>query len=339
LSAAQTKVSLILETVNLELADLAGLRHCLDSISKQSLDLTDCEILMVESGEVPEEALRDLQGEYPWLNLHQVPPGMGYEEAKMTGVEVTSGEIVAFFDADCIYEKDWLRNLINDGLLTRPDLGVLGGETMIDTGSVWGITSSLLFSFNFYSTASDIYNYERFHFNNVAFRREVLQQHPIPTRQPLFRTSTMLYSMELREAGIEVGRQPRSRALHAAPNGWRHFFWRYLMFGHDAAGVLKLARKRAFAKQATLSEGGRPLNRLWHLARNRLRTISRRASFLLREQPRRWLYLPVVLPLVGTGLLLMTAGYLMRGLSSELLPAIMPSEIKRGSSFADRSAT
>ena len=330
--------SLVLETVNLELADIALLRQCLDSIAAQDLDITTArEILMVEGGEVPAELLEELQTDYPWLSVHRVSSDTGYEEAKMMGANLTTGNIVVFDDADCVYEPMWLSGLLVNGFLFHQEVGLLGGETMIRTDSIWGMISALLFSFNFYSQREDIYEHERFHWNNVAIRREVLEKYPIPFRQPLFRSSTFLYSAQLRDNGIVVARQPRSRAKHAAPNGWSHFFWRYLMFGHDAATVLRLVKdqNRESPQRSSPANNG-PLYKLPRLIGDRLITIAERIRYLVCEDASNWLRLPVVLPIVGVGLVLMLIGYISVLISPKLLPFVIPDQIKRGSSFAKR---
>ena len=121
--------------------------------------------------------------------------------------------MVVFFDSDCVYEAGWLRGLI-EGLGDRPDIDVLGGETMIRTDSAWALASAVLFSFEFYSGRGAVYDAERFHFNNVAFRRAVLDEAPPPVRLPVFRTPTTFYAALLRQRGFRIGRQPKSRARH-----------------------------------------------------------------------------------------------------------------------------
>lgn len=334
--------SMILETANLELADIAVLRQCLDSVAAQTVEVeTAREIVMVEGGEVPTEQLEKLRADYQWLSMHSIPPGTGYEEAKLMGVNFTSGEILVFFDADCVYEPTWLHGLLMDGLQAHPDIGLLGGETMIRTNTVWGMISALLFSFDFYTDRTRIYEHERFHFNNFAIRRDILLKHPFPSSQPLFRTSSLLYSAELRQAGINLARQPLSRARHAAPNGWTHFFWRYLMFGHDAATVLRLSKERNERSADVNSKafGTDLVPNLTGLIAHRLKAVAKRVRYLISEDPANWRRLPIVLPMAGLGLGLMLMGYLCFSISPRLLPAVMPSRIKLGTGFAERIST
>lgn len=328
--------SMILETVNLELAELDGLRDALTSISEQDFDVRKArEILMVESGDVPQEKLAEITRDFPWLTVMKVPPGTGYEEAKMLGTARCSGEIVVFFDADCRYEKTWLRGLL-EGFQQHPELGVLGGETMIRADSVIGLATSVLFTFNFYSDRQAIYKHERIHLNNAAFRREVLRSHPFPTRLALFRMSSRLYVKQLKKGGIGVARQPRSRAMHAPPNGLGHYFWRFLMFGHDAVNVYRLADAEDPEVAAQRPARGRFLGRLLSLISDRGLMIFSRLTWLIKANPRHLLRLPLALPLIAIGGGLMLFGYLSALLFPRLLPSLMPNGIQRGADYAQR---
>jgi len=324
--------SLILETANLELAELDGLRESLASIAGQSIDVRGArEVLMVEGGDVPGERLVEITRDFPWLSIMKVPPGTGYEEAKMLGMAHCSGEILVFFDADCRYERDWLRSLL-EGFAQHPELGVLGGETMIRADSVIGLTTCVLFTFNFYSDRQSIYDHDRIHLNNSAFRRQVLLDHPFPTGLALFRMSSRLYVAQLKEAGVRVARQPKSRALHAPPNGLGHFFWRFLMFGHDAVNVYRLAD--AASRQATgrTPRRGRFLGRLLSLVGERGAKIFSRLAWLIRDD---W-HQVLRLPLIASGAFLMFVGYLSALFFPRLLPSLMPDSIQRGADYARR---
>ncbi|MGB8275313.1 MAG: glycosyltransferase [Alphaproteobacteria bacterium] len=329
--------SMVLETVNLELADLESVRRSLHSVAAQDLSpATANEVVMVESGELPEGTLSKLAADYPWLCIVKAPPDSGYEEAKIAGVSRTSGDVVVFFDSDCVYEAGWLRGLI-EGLGERPDIDVLGGETMIRTDSAWALASAVLFSFEFYSGREAVYDAERFHFNNVAFRRAVLNDAPPPVRLPVFRVPTTFYAALLRQRGFRIGRQPKSRARHQPPNGLAHFFWRFLIFGLDGVNALRLPWPDRAA-----GPRNRPASRTYLLGRfaaigaGHTAKVGRRLFWLAREAPGRLLYFPLALPLILGGGMLMVAGFLSGLLAPKFLPSVMPASVRRGSAYAER---
>jgi glycosyltransferase involved in cell wall biosynthesis len=331
--------SLVLETVNLELADIDDVRRSLASVARQDLSPEEAnEVVMVESGEVPQEVLAALRSDFPWLRIVKVPRDTGYEEAKMAGVKETTGEVVVFFDADCEYQPGWLRHLI-EGLAERPDVGVLGGETMIHTDSAWAIASAVLFSFDWYTDREEIYEAERFHFNNVAFRRAALERVPPPTNLPVFRLPTTYYAALLREHGYRIARQPRSRCRHEPPNGLTHFFWRYLVFGLDGVYTQKLPWPGRSGARHNRSSRVFLLGRMLSVGADHLAKVCRRLTRIFAENPRQLVYLPLILPLVMTGAFLMVGGFASGLFAPKLLPSVMPDSVKRGTAHASRAPT
>lgn len=325
--------SLVLETVNLELADVDDVRRSLASLAQQDLSPEAAnEVVMVESGEVPQEVLATLLKDFPWLKLVKVPSETGYEEAKMAGVKETTGDVIVFFDADCEYQPGWLRHLI-EGMAERPDIGVLGGETMIHTDSAWAIASAVLFSFDWYTDRKEIYEAERFHFNNVAFRRSALERVPPPTNLPVFRLPTTYYAALLRDHGYRIARQPLSRCRHESPNGLAHFFWRYLVFGLDGVYTQKLPWPGRSGARHNRPSRGFLFGRMFSIGANHLGKVSRRLTHIFAEDPKRLVYLPLILPLVITGAFLMVCGFVSGLLAPQLLPSVMPDSVKRGTAY------
>ena len=67
--------SVVIETANLSLADLDGLRVTLESLADQSLPIqTALDVLIMDSGDVPEDLLRQGPGELSVGSPHS-PPG------------------------------------------------------------------------------------------------------------------------------------------------------------------------------------------------------------------------------------------------------------------------
>ncbi len=329
--------SMVLETANLELADLAVLRRCLDTIAAQDLDINDArEIIMVHGGEVPAELLEQLSRDYPWLSALNVPEETGYGQAKMIGVGHTTGEVVIFFDSDCVYDSCWLRGLLG-GLVENPDVGVLGGETMMSSDTALGLAASVLFTFEAFTGRTEIYEHRRLHLNSAAMWREILVDHPIESYPNVLAAggvSTTMIARTVREGGRRVARQPLSRSIHAAPNGFRHFFWRFLNMGHDAVNFYRLEAPQRRSNEAPRTDRAVLLFRFFGLAAERAKESVKKLVYILRERPRRWLLLPLALPLLGLGLFLQVAGYFSTLLFPDLIPMMTPKAMKRGTTFA-----
>ena len=180
--------SLIIETANLSLADLDGLRETLDSLAVQTLPVQNaCEVLLADSGDVPPDSLQQTLRTYPWVRPMGLPEGTGYEELKMAGANASSGELIVFADGDCLYERTWLEALLAP--FSDPSVSIVGGETAINSAGPYGLAVAIASSFPARARSDNPYQSDRYHLNNVAFRRRVLQDVPIPSRQPCYRMS------------------------------------------------------------------------------------------------------------------------------------------------------
>ncbi len=139
--------SLIIETENLSSAELEGLGRSLDSLAAQTISpSTANEVLILESGDVPREMIKHLCFQYPWLTVRAIDAEMDYYAAKMRSVALTTGEVTVFADSDCIYESDWLCNLLAP-FAQEPDIQVVAGETTTSANSPYGLGVSLTYIF------------------------------------------------------------------------------------------------------------------------------------------------------------------------------------------------
>ncbi|GJL81456.1 MAG: hypothetical protein DHS20C01_10900 [marine bacterium B5-7] len=318
--------SLVLETVNLGLADVEGIDASLNSIAQQDVPIESArEVLLVDSGDVPRDRLQDLTRKYPWLQVVDVTADTGYEAAKQQGFSQTTGEIVIFFDADCEYQQGWLRGLL-EGMRDHPEFAVLGGVTLIRPDGSYGMAISATFSFEFYAESERIFRANTFQWNNVAFRCQTLKDYPIPVNLPMFRTPPKFFADQLLTDGLVIGRQPVSRALHAPPVGFMNFIWRYLLFGHDAVIGKRLRRRLRDSNKHKPSDTA-PIMHLPGLIVSRLKQVVVRLKWLLRDNPRRWLQLPLALVIMIFGFSLMAIGYLLTLIWPHALPGILPQSV------------
>lgn len=317
--------SLVIETANLSLADLDGLRETLESLAAQSLPVQNAEeVLLTDSGDVPAEVLQNTLKTYPWVRVMRLPEGTGYEELKMAGAKAATGEVIVFADGDCLYERGWL-----EGLLTPYDdsvVTIVGGETAIDSTGPYGLGVAIASSFPARGLSAGLYTSDRYHLNNVAFRRSVLEEVPIPSRRPCYRMSG-LHAAHLRAAGYTILRQPAARALHAAPNGLSHFFWRFLLMGFDGVVVPRLIAEESHPVNRSRDQRRRTLSLL------RFWAVQSRAKFIdeVRRKPSRLLSLPFAAPVFAGAVALQAAGAVAGLLAPERLLEAVPDDVLRGS--------
>jgi glycosyltransferase involved in cell wall biosynthesis len=101
------------------------LRACLESLSR--LHYPDYEVLLVDDGST--DATPAIAAEFPAVRYLRHPRNEGLSVARNTGIQAARGEIVAFTDADCRADEDWLYYLVND--LLRGGFAGVGGPNFL----------------------------------------------------------------------------------------------------------------------------------------------------------------------------------------------------------------
>jgi hypothetical protein len=296
--------SVVIETENLSMADNACLWDCLDSlqvaIAKTAPPL---EAWLLNTGDVSPAMMATLAEKYPWVTLVQSPPGENYYETKMRGALLSTSAIVVFADSDCTYNPDWLVGLLEPFEDNR--VRIVAGETGFCDAGPYGLALSIAHSFDGYSEKNSLYRVNNYYANNVAFRRSVLVDLPIPLRLPLYRHSCSAHCMELRRRGETIWAQPRSRAAHASPEGLSHFYWRFLLFGRDRAIRARLQLIDDAPKVDADKTGV-------------IHVVSRRLGRALRFRPTQWMWIPAASFIVLIAFILIRVGQVLSRLNPQL---------------------
>jgi glycosyltransferase involved in cell wall biosynthesis len=291
--------SMVLETENLANADINGLSESLKSLANQELS-PECahEVLIIDSGDVPAEKLEQLREQYPWLTVRQAPLGTGYYDAKMLGAKLATGDIVIYCDSDCIYETNWLKNLLIP-FAQNGEIQVVGGETTTQAKGIYGTAMALTYIFPQYSGQTTLQKNSQYFLNNVAFRREFLLKYPIPLELALYRGNCLIHAYNLRASGYTIWRQPQARAIHAPPSSLSHFFWRFLLIGHDYYWQNRLLRE-TFGNYRDPMSG----------SQGKLGVFQDRISKMMTNNPCHIIYLPLAIPIVIISAMLIYIGHI-----------------------------
>jgi glycosyltransferase involved in cell wall biosynthesis len=99
---------------------------CLRSLEK--LDYPDYEVILVDDGST--DSVPQIAARYPYIRYH-AQPNRGLSSARNTGLELATGEIVAYTDDDCFADEDWLHFLV--GTLLDHDASAVGGPNLLPT--------------------------------------------------------------------------------------------------------------------------------------------------------------------------------------------------------------
>jgi glycosyltransferase involved in cell wall biosynthesis len=101
------------------------LKTCLESL--EHLNYPDYEVILVDDGSI--DATPEIVKLFPRVRYFRHAKNEGLSVARNTGLQLARGEIVAFTDADCRADEDWLYYLVGD-LLRGPFAGV-GGPNLL----------------------------------------------------------------------------------------------------------------------------------------------------------------------------------------------------------------
>lgn len=122
-SAMSPAASVIIPVFN----DPGGVAACLQALATQRYPLDRVEVIVVDNGSTPPLTLA---GTFPFeLRVLQCATPGSYA-ARNVGAEAATGEVLAFTDADCRADADWLRCGIQR-LLAEGGETVIGGEVSI----------------------------------------------------------------------------------------------------------------------------------------------------------------------------------------------------------------
>lgn len=283
--------SVVIETDNLELADLSALRECLDSLGGQGPAIRRARgVFLVNGGQVCGEATEALRRDYPWLTIVRAEPETLYIGLKARGAALSDSDIVVFCDADIRYEPGWLQALLSV-FQDRPEAQIVGGETTTPIRGPYSLALALTFVFPRFTGETDLAPSPTYWANNVAMRRSVLEGFPIPDPAVLYRGQNLLHSLALTGSGLTIWRQPRARAQHIvlAP---RTILRRYRALGRDSASVARITREgtgRAVLAAMAPDESGD----------HRFRKLIGRLRQVARTNPLHLAWLPIALPVIG----------------------------------------
>lgn len=306
--------SIVLETENLAQADLQGLLRSLACLDAQTPSPSEAnEVLLIDSGDTPVLLLAQIGQQYPWLQVAKAPEGTGYYDAKMLGARLATGEVVVFYDSDCLYETSWLYQMLSS--FQQPNVQVVAGETRTRGLGLYGTAMAISYIFPQYSGETELQSASQYFLNNVAFRRNLLMSYPIPRDLPLYRGNCVIHARQLLEAGHRIWRQPLARASHAPPNGLGHFFWRFLLIGHDYYWQQQLLQNSPQRKSMANQERAEPTGG-WL---DKLRIFGDRMTKLVAADWRHAVFFPLALPVILVSALLIASGYWVTALKPRYL--------------------
>jgi GT2 family glycosyltransferase len=143
------------------------LPECLASLMQ--LDYPDYEVILVDDGS--KDSTPSIAGEFPQVRyIRQDNHGLSF--ARNVGAQHADGEIVAYTDADCVADEDWLRCLVQ--AMRDQDVPAIGGPNITPSSDGWSARCVAASPGNPSHVMFDDRYAEHIPGCNMAFRREAI---------------------------------------------------------------------------------------------------------------------------------------------------------------------
>ena len=307
--------SIILETENLSAADVSGFSSAIASLLKQDLSVSSAEeFVVIDTGELSDSLKEAIKQQYPWIRFLGAPENLSYYEVKQLGAESAVGEVVVYCDADCVYTEGWLRSLLTP--MEDPEIEIVAGETTIPVTGIYSMAMALNYILHRQEPKSHLAKTGFYYLNNFAIRRQLLMDIPFPSDLWLYRGSCSIHSRLLRKDGHTIWKQFAATAKHAPPNGFNHYFWRFLVMGHDHFWLdiyfEKLKQNTSQSAKQTLEKISQEVENLTQSSQNipkyrksllvrisqKIRYLTKQVKVYAAEEPNVTKLLPLALPIV-----------------------------------------
>ncbi len=186
------------------------------------------EVVVTHEGLVGEDDLARAAGRD--VRFVRVPDATGYYESKNLGFAATSADVVAFGDADCWPDPEWLSHLFAP--FADPNVEVVAGRTTYRRDLLGTAASTL--DFLYYTDPTTPGCVRNFYANNVAFRRAAFADRRYP-EGAMYRGQCQLLGLRLASDGIAIHFEPAARTIHRFPDHTRQLLGLRIRRGQDTA--------------------------------------------------------------------------------------------------------
>lgn len=233
-------VSVVVETVTARYDAGDGrsivdrLDRSLAGLARQTYPRDLVDTIVVLDPELPADVGDAVRRTYPWARVIDAPAA-NYFAAKNAGAQAGRGSVVAMLDGDCEPQPEWLARLVSR---LGPDVAAVAGRTRYAGRSLQERTLSVTgFGYVFADRSGAA---SGFNINNVAFRRDILLEHPFDSRVRRNGGCTLL-AHELRAAGYTVVYEPEAVTAHASDDvRGGHFLRKHFGRGYDGVALYRL---------------------------------------------------------------------------------------------------
>ena len=218
--AAYPKVSVVVCVYNGE----RTMDSCLASLEK--LNYPNYEVVVINDGST--DSTREIAEGYDYIRLIN-QENKGLSEARNVGIRATTGEIIAFTDADCMADPDWLTHLI--ARFQSSEFGSVGGPNLTPPDDSFVASCVAVSPGAPAHVLLDDEVAEHIPGCNMAFRREALEA--IDGFDPIFRAAgdDVDLCWRLQNKGYKIGFSAAAVVWHFRRNTIRDYIKQQCGYG------------------------------------------------------------------------------------------------------------
>ncbi|MGD1904825.1 MAG: glycosyltransferase family A protein [Leptolyngbyaceae cyanobacterium] len=233
MSQKHPSFTLIIESENLASCKPEEIQNMFESLLNQTHSILDAnEVIIGDNGLIPTDILSQVRMLMPNLKQLQVKREITYYQAKNFLASHATGEILVFCDSDCIYETQWLEEILAS-FVKEPQAEVIAGETVIEVKGAYSLGIAINYMLHRQKTDNELKKCKFYYLNNVAFKRAFFEANLIPDHIKIFRGTCSVHSKQIAEQGIPIWKNALAKAYHLPPQNLKYYLLRFLIMGHD----------------------------------------------------------------------------------------------------------
>jgi len=212
------------------------LENCLKSLSELDYPKDKVEIIIADG--LSTDRTQETAENYGATVIQN--PGIRAVAGRNIGFEAAQGELIAFSDADCVMDKDWLKNAIK--YFEDERVAGIGGPNLVPQDApVFSKAVSLLFDYAFpFGGGAPTRVYDkviesRAHGSNAVYRASVLRR-VMPIDEGMFAGEDVVMNQKIKRLGYKLLYVPDVVVHHyrrATPKRW----WSQ-MYGYGLGKIL-----------------------------------------------------------------------------------------------------
>jgi len=206
--------------------EAAILERCLSAIERLNYPGDFFEVVIVNDGSTDNTAELIKNREWSFDYIYIETDGVGVSKARDIGFRRANGDFIAFTDADCVVDEEWLLRLSEP---FEDDVAAVGGPNITPPDDV-PFARCVGLALSFLSKPGARYAYEgesirEIHHNptcNVMYRKRVLEE-VNGFNHDLITTDDEELDYRIRKRGYRIIYTPHARVMHYRRPTWRKF--------------------------------------------------------------------------------------------------------------------